>query len=89
MMNTLRFTARRILLSALTPWLTPVVVPSPPLVYPLDYRSTRQPVLLVDQCDRFPNVTITATGSTAGGGSVTVTKVYTVVITDPTSFPSG
>ena len=33
------------------------------------------------------NVTITATGSTAGGGSVTVTKVYTVVITDPTSFP--
>ena len=33
------------------------------------------------------NVTVTATGATAGGGSVTVTKVYNIQITDPSSFP--
>ena len=33
------------------------------------------------------NITITATGTTAGGGTVTDTKVYTIKITDPSSFP--
>ena len=33
------------------------------------------------------NVTITATGTTAGGGSVTVSKVYSIQISDPASFP--
>ncbi|MEL0098090.1 MAG: DUF2341 domain-containing protein, partial [Opitutae bacterium] len=33
------------------------------------------------------NVTITATGTTAGGGTVTVSKIYVVSITDPSSFP--
>ena len=33
------------------------------------------------------NVTVTATGTTAGGGSVTVTKVYNIQISDPASFP--
>ena len=33
------------------------------------------------------NITVTATGTTAGGGTVTVTKVYTIKITDPTSYP--
>ena len=33
------------------------------------------------------NVTITATGTTAGGGTVTVSKIYVVSITDPASFP--
>ena len=33
------------------------------------------------------SVTITATGSTAGGGSVTVSKTYTIEINDPASFP--
>ena len=33
------------------------------------------------------NVTITATGTTAGGGTVTATKVYTIKISDPSSFP--
>ena len=33
------------------------------------------------------NITVTATGTTAGGGSVTDTKVYTIVISDPSSFP--
>jgi hypothetical protein len=33
------------------------------------------------------NVTITATGTTAGGGTVTATKVYTIKISDPTSYP--
>src|SRR6056300_745667 len=33
------------------------------------------------------NITVTATGTTAGGGTVTATKVYTIKITDPTSYP--
>ncbi len=33
------------------------------------------------------NITITATGTTAGGGTVTATKVYTIKISDPSSFP--
>ena len=31
--------------------------------------------------------TVTATGTTAGGGTVTVSKQYSISITDPTSFP--
>src|SRR6056300_36116 len=33
------------------------------------------------------NITVTATGTTAGGGTVTATKVYTIKISDPASFP--
>ena len=33
------------------------------------------------------NFTITATGTTAGGANVTVSKLYAVEISDPTSFP--
>ena len=33
------------------------------------------------------NFTVTATGATAGGGSVSVSLVYVVAISDPTSFP--
>ena len=33
------------------------------------------------------SVTITATGTTAGGGSVAVSKTYTIEINDPASFP--
>jgi hypothetical protein len=33
------------------------------------------------------NITVTATGPTAGGGTVTATKVYTIKISDPSSFP--
>ena len=33
------------------------------------------------------NFTITATGTTAGGASVTVSKQYKIVISDPASFP--
>jgi 3D (Asp-Asp-Asp) domain-containing protein len=33
------------------------------------------------------NFTITATGTTAGGASVTVSKQYQIVISDPVSFP--
>ena len=33
------------------------------------------------------DITITATGTTAGGSSITVTKLYKVIISDPTSFP--
>ena len=33
------------------------------------------------------NITIEAQGTTAGGSTVSVSKIYTVIITDPTSYP--
>ena len=33
------------------------------------------------------NITIKAEGTTAGGSTLSVSKIYTVIITDPTSFP--
>ena len=56
---------------------------------PPGYRLIQQPELLEGSTSVVgsQNFTVTATGTTAGGANVSVTKQYRIIITDPASFP--